>query len=200
MLDKRKRGAGIGDKLTLRVIPSPQVRITNITQETLRRLILNHIKDLPKMRGFKILTAREDDGIQFIQSISSKGAKSRGRQPELMIVHFEVMNPKRSRLVVSQGLWARVEALRRAIMLSPQLKSLDLKVYDRIYWSDYDLEDDLPPRKFAFTIEFYPPEQDELEKRMAALGREYAENRTRGALREALKTPAIIEEIKQCVK
>ena len=193
----KRKGAGVSDKLTLKVTHAPVVRMTDITQLELRRLILKHIKGLPEMRGFKILTAREDDGLQFIVSISGKGEKSRGRQPELMIVHFKVMMPKKSRLVVSQEMWDRVEALRVAILLSPQLKSLNLKVYDRTYWSGYDLEDDLPPRQFALTLEFYPPEQNELEKKMAALGRKYADSRTKDALLKALRTPEVQEQIKR---
>lgn len=218
----KPKGAGVSDELRLTVTHAPVVRMTDITQLELRRLILKHIKGLPEMRGFKILTEPEDDGIQFIVSISGKGEKSRGRQPELMVVHFEVVNPKKAqekviekllpdgerdpnpevlpRLVISQEMWDKVEALRVAILLSPQLKSLNLKVYDRTYWSGYDLEDDLPPRKFALTLEFYPPEQDELEKKVAVRGRKSLENRTKDALLKALRTPKIREEIKRCVK
>jgi len=196
----KPKGAGVSDKLTLRVTHAPVVRITDLTQLALRRLILTHIKELPEMRGFEILTEVEEDGVQFIVSISGKGEKSRGRQPELMVVHFEVVTPKKSRLVVSQEMWDRVEALRIAILLSPQLKSLNLKVYDRTYWSGYDLEDDLPPRKFALTIEFYPPEQDELEKKVAKRGRDYRTSEIKDAFRKALRTPAIRKEIKRCVK
>ncbi|MBA7673740.1 hypothetical protein ES703_81944 [subsurface metagenome] len=194
------KGAGVSDELRLKVTHAPVVRITDLTQEQLRRLILEHIKGLPEMRGFKILTAREDDGVQFIGSITGKGEKSRGRQPELMIVHFEVTNPKKSQLVNSQEMGIRIEALWAAIKEMPQLESLELKVYDRVYWSDYDLEDNLSPHKFALTIEFYPEKQDKLEKKVVARGKKYAENRVKDALRKALRTPAVREEIKRCVK
>lgn len=184
----KPKGAGVSDKLILTVIPSPVVRITDMTQEQLRRPILEHIKGLPEMRGFKILTEPDDDGIQFVVSISGKGAKSRGRQPELMIVHFETENPKKSKLVVSQEMWIKIEALRFAIMKIPQLKSLNLRVFDRAYLTNYNLTDALPPRKFALTIEFYPPKQEELEKKMAALGRQYRENAVKDTLRKVLKT------------
>lgn len=201
MEEKRKRsGAGVSDELRLKVTHAPIVRMTDITQLALRRLILEHIKGLPEMRGFEILTEPKDDGIQFIVSISGKGEKSRGRQPELMIVHFEVTNPKKSKLVVSQEMWDRVEALRVAIMMMPQLKSLNLRVFDRAYGSGYNLKDDLPPRKFALTIEFYPPEQDELEKKMAALGRKYRTAEVKDALLKALRTPKVQEEIKRILK
>jgi hypothetical protein len=196
----KPKGAGVSDELRLTIKNAPVVRVTNMTQEQLKHLILVHIKKLPEMKGFKILTAREDDGIQFIVSISGRGHKDGGRQPELMIVHFETVNAKTSKLVVPKEMWARIEALRFAIMEIPQLKPLELNVWDRAYLTDYDLTDDFPPRKFALTIEYYPEAQGKLEKRMAAIGRQIRVNIIGNVLRAALKTSEIKERIKQCVK
>lgn len=196
--------AGISDEMRLTITPSaPEVRVTNFTQLQLKTFI-GLISKLPAMQGFRIITSGEH-GLQFIQSIMGKGSamfkdkKNRYRQRELMIIQFEVEKGQ-GKQVVSKEIWAKIIALREAIKAMPQLESLEFDVWDRIYWTNYDIEDDSSPHRFSLTFEYYPEAQREFDLKTLKRKSKEAVKAEENLLSKALKADEIKERVKDIVK
>lgn len=185
-MPRGKPKAGVSDKIKVTVINAPTVRLTDsFTQHSIKSLI-ERIGQLPEMKGVKIITGGEH-GVQFIGSITGKGSKFRGRSPELLILQFEMEKQNQAQLIVSKDMMTQIEQLWAKIKLMPEVKALNFILWDRIYWNNYDLDDDYAPHRFSLTLEYYPPNQGEYDADLAVRSQKNRTSRIRNTVEDALR-------------